>query len=135
MAKVLADHNVEGHLDVLASIWLADEWLELWQWLNGKVLTLAAIGVPDTILDSDLWLLCQQQEMLLITSNRNAHGEDSLEATMRPRCGPDSLSVLTIADSDRVMYDRQYAERVAVKVLEILLDLNRFRGTPRVYIP
>ncbi len=73
--------------------------------------------------------------MILITGNRNADGNQSLEVTMRKFSRADSLPVLTIADPNRVMYERQYAERVAVQVLEILTDMDRFLGAWRMYIP
>jgi hypothetical protein len=43
--------------------------------------------------------------------------------------------VLTIADADRVMLDRTYAEAVAVKVLDFLQDLENLRGTRRLFVP
>ena len=49
----------------------------------------------------------------MITGNRNDESPDSLEATIRNENQPDSLPVITIADSDRVLRDRLYAEKVA----------------------
>lgn len=135
ITRILADHNVEGQLDVLASIWLSDEWTELWAALEARFFTFEVLGLRSNVPDSDLWLLCQEHEMLLITSNRNCHGEDSLAATMRRQSHDKSLPVLPIADADRVIYDRAYAERVAVKILEVMLDIDRFLGTRRLYIP
>jgi hypothetical protein len=43
--------------------------------------------------------------------------------------------VLTIADPDRLMRDRDYAERTAVQLLEFLLDLENLRGAGRLYGP
>jgi hypothetical protein len=42
---------------------------------------------------------------------------------------------LTIGDPNRVMTDGEYAERVAVQILDILLDIERYRGTRRVFVP
>jgi hypothetical protein len=135
LMKILADHNIEGQLRVLASVWTSTDWLELWQSLDGKVETLAGIGVSSDLPDAQLWELCQERGMLLVTSNRNADGENSLEATMRRLCRQDSLPVVTIADADRVMWDRLYAEQVAVKVLEVILDIDRLKGTRRIFVP
>ena len=43
--------------------------------------------------------------------------------------------VVTIADPDRLMRDRDYAERAAAQLLEYLLDLENLRGAGRLYIP
>ena len=47
----------------------------------------------------------------------------------------DHLPVLTIADPDRVMIDRDYAEDVSARVLEYLIDLDKLRGAGRLYVP
>ncbi len=135
MPKILSDHNVEGHLSVLARYWTSDEWMPLWRSLECTLESLSSLGLPEDIPDSELWSFCQRQCIILITANRNAEGEDSLEATMRRLCRTDSLPVLTIADAERVLADRQYAEEVALKVFDILLELDRVRGTRRLFIP
>ena len=135
MPTILADHNVEGHLNVLVSIWTSLEWLELWQAMGFSVENFAGLGLPSNISDAELWALCQQRGMILITGNRNAEGDDSLELAMRRMSQLDSLPVLTVADPDRLIRDRHYAEQVAVNVLEILMDLERYRGTRRVFVP
>ena len=43
--------------------------------------------------------------------------------------------MLTIADPDRLMRDRDYAERAAVQLLEFLMDLDNLRGAGRLYVP
>ena len=85
--------------------------------------------------DRDLWQLCQQREIVLLTANRNDEGPDSLEATIRTLNVPSSLPVLTIADPELVLASRDYAERVAVQVLEYLLELDHFRGVGRLFVP
>ena len=135
MTTILADHNVEGQFGVLARIWTSPDWLDLWLSLVGGTETFASLGLASDLADSELWSLCQERDMVLITGNRNADDDDSLEVTMRKLCQPNSLPVLTIADPNRVMYDREYAERVAVQIIDILMDLDRVRGTRRIYVP
>jgi hypothetical protein len=48
---------------------------------------------------------------------------------------PDSLPVVTISDQDRVLQDRIYAEKVAVKLLEYLIRIDEVRGAGRLYVP
>ena len=48
---------------------------------------------------------------------------------------PDSLPVITIADQDRVLQDRLYAEKVAESLLDYLLRIDQVRGAGRLYVP
>jgi len=135
MPTILCDHNVEGQVAVLVSVWTSSEWLELWLAFGCAVETLASLAIPESTLDSELWKLCQSRGIVLITANRNSEGEDSLEVTMRRLCQADSLPVVTIADADRVMIDRGYAEKVAIQIFEVLLEIDRLRGTRRLFVP
>jgi hypothetical protein len=71
----------------------------------------------------------------LITANRNANSSDSLEATIRRQNTPDCSPVFTFADATRLIRDRTYAERVAVKLLEYFLEIDRVRGAGRLFVP
>jgi hypothetical protein len=93
------------------------------------------LGLPDDAPDSEVWELCQREQLVLVTANRNAEGDDSLEATMRARNTPDSLPVLTVADARRVRSSKEYAEQVAVRMLDYLMGIDRVRGTGRLYLP
>jgi hypothetical protein len=107
----------------------------LWQAFGCTVETLSSLRLPEDMPDSELWKLCQVRGIVLITANRNSDGDDSLEATMRRLCQQESLPVVTIADADRVLLDRTYAEQVAIQVFEILLEIDRLRGTRRLFVP
>lgn len=72
---------------------------------------------------------------MLLTSNRNQTGPDSLEETLRQRTTPESLPVLTISDPERFRRDRTYIERVIESLLDILLDIDAYRSTGRLYLP
>jgi len=65
--------------------------------------------------------------------NRNAEGDDSLEAAINRLGTPQSLPVLTIADPDWLMKDRDYAERAAVQLLESLMALDNLRSAGRFW--
>ncbi|ETW92428.1 MAG: hypothetical protein ETSY1_43655 [Candidatus Entotheonella factor] len=43
--------------------------------------------------------------------------------------------MFTLANDQRVLGDRPYAERIADRLLEILFDIDRYRGTGRIYLP
>jgi len=73
--------------------------------------------------------------MILVTANRNAEGPDSLEATLRSQNTTSSLPVFTFANARKVLNSRKYADRVAAQLLDYLLDIDRVRGTGRLYLP
>ena len=135
MPVILSDHDVEGQLNVLFAIWTSPDWVETWEMLKCRVRTFRSLGIPKGTADSELWELCQAQQFVLLTGNRNADTGDSLEIASQRLNQSDSLPVITIADAGRVTLERQYAERVASQILEILYDLENLRGTRRLFVP
>ncbi len=135
MAGIMPDHNVEGHFVVLLRLWTSDAWKAVWESLQLEVESFKRLGIPYDLSDHDLWQLCQQRDIILLTANRNDEGPDSLETTMRTLNIPSSLPVLTITTPELVLASRNYAERVAIQVLEYLLDLDHFRGVGRLFVP
>jgi len=135
MRGILADQNIEGQVAALVRILQGEPWREFWAELNLSVLTFGDLGLLASAADSILWHACQQQDVVLITSNRNARGPESLEVTIRSHNQPESLPVLTLADAERVMADRAYAEQVAEALLEFLFKIDDIRGTGRLYLP
>jgi hypothetical protein len=93
------------------------------------------LGLADDATDAQVWQACQENEIVLITGNRNAEGPESLEMTLRKHNDQQRLPVLTLADQDRIIRDRSYAETAVRRLLEILFDLDNLRGTGRLYLP
>ena len=135
MPTIMADHDVEGQLRLLLNIWLSPSWIDLWTELRCDVESFERLGIGEDATDSDVWQLCQEREIVLVTGNRNAEGEDSLEQTMRRLGTPNSLPVLTIGDPNRLMKDRRYAEDVAARLLDYVRDIDELRGTGRLFLP
>ncbi|MGH7140914.1 MAG: DUF5615 family PIN-like protein [Pirellulales bacterium] len=135
MTGILADVNIQGHVDFLIDLLTSEAWIEFWQALGIGYATFADVGLDAGAPDDLIWQICQDQELVLITSNRNECSPDSLEATIRTRTTPETLPVLTLADAERFRNDRAYAERVVASVLEKLLEIDSFRGTGRLYVP
>jgi len=132
---ILSDNNIYGQVHVLVSILESDEWAELWTSLNIELVSFSDLGVTEDIVDSVLWQICQQRGLALITANRNSTGADSLEATIRAHNTVSSLPVFTIGDGERVLNDKPYAHRAAAKLLEYLLEIDKVRGTGRLFVP
>jgi hypothetical protein len=132
---ILGDINIQKQVSVLVLILKGDEWKEVWEHLHLSVHTFQDLGLSPRMPDADLWRMCQQEQILLLTANRNAQGPDSLEETLRAENRPDSLPVFTLANAQHVLHSKQYAERVVEQFLEYLLDLEKVRGTGRLYLP
>lgn len=120
MTGILADVNIQGHVDYLMELVTSEEWVEFWQYLGLAYATFDVVGLRPEASDAEIWQFCQDQSYVLITSNRNQSGTDSLEATIRGRGADDSIPVLTLADPERVRQDRRYAGRVVVSLLQTL---------------
>lgn len=135
MTGILADNDVAGQMAILVRLWHSDLWQEIWTALNIPVLTFEDLGLARDVSDAILWRACQDRQVLLITGNRNDEGPDSLETTIRTQNAPTCLPVFTIADPDRIHQSKAYAERVAEQLLEYLLEIDKVRGTGRLYVP
>ncbi len=72
---------------------------------------------------------------MLLTANRNHDGPTSLEATIHQRNNDQSYPVVTISDPQRFGLVRSYTEEAAIRLLEVLLDINNYRGCGTIYIP
>lgn len=135
MPAIMADHDVEGQVHVLLRLLTSAEWYEVWQELAVRIESFAHLGLPVDSSDAELWRLCQAQQIILITGNRNRAGPEALEAVIAQYNTSTSLPVLTIGDPRRVLSSPAYADRVVTRLLAYLLDLENFRGTGRLYLP
>jgi predicted nuclease of predicted toxin-antitoxin system len=135
MRGILADNDVEGYVRIIHVIWLSETWRDLWNGLGLSVESLSTLGLPHDSSDEVIWRTCQKENLVLVTANRNVSDPDSLEIVIRNEGLPDSLPVATLANPQRLTKDRPYAETVAERLLDRLIDINRFRGTGRIYVP
>ena len=71
----------------------------------------------------------------VLTSNRNADSEDSLEATIRREGTPTSLPIFTLPLPDRVYHSSTFLDRVVEKLLDYALDADNIVGAGRLYVP
>lgn len=62
MLRIMADHDVEGHVGVLIGIWTTPEWLDIWQPLGCGVESLATLGLPRNLPDSQVWSIARNTE-------------------------------------------------------------------------
>lgn len=132
IVKLLVDHNLRGHSVLLAGSILRGGWLD---WVSIQFITFETINLPIDSDDRTVWRLAQLNQMILLTANRSMKGENSLEQVMREEMTSDSLPVVTIGDADRLLSISAYRERCSVRLVEIVLDINSYRGVRRLFIP
>jgi hypothetical protein len=132
---LLSDVNIQGHVQVLVNVLESAAWRGVWTLLNLPVYTFRDLGLVANTPDVVVWQVCQQQEISLITANRNDDGTDSLETAIRTMNTLQSLPVFTLADADQVLHSRAYADRVAERLLDYLIDIDAHRGTAMLYLP
>ena len=95
----------------------------------------AEIGLSIKSSDRFVWRFAQENEMILLTANRSMKGEDSLEQVMREENTLNSLPVLTIGNADRILNDLVYRDLCVERLVDIVLDIDDYRGAMRIFIP
>ena len=127
----LIDYNLTGDAVLFWGTLSAEGWLDL---LSIKFFTFKEVGLPMDSSDRTVWKFAQTSQMILITANRNMKGIDSLEQTLREENTSTSLPILTIGNPDR-FDESNYRQKCATRLIEILLDLENYKGAGRVFIP
>ncbi len=90
--------------------------------------------LPANFPDQDVWRFVQTHRFLLVTSNRNSEDETSLQVTIQRENTDSSSPVVTIADKEALVFP-DYRQRVAHSLADIILYLDNYRGTGRLYVP
>lgn len=135
MLRIMGDHDIEGQFNQIISFFKSSTWKEVWEDMGLDDISFEALGLPKNSPDILVWQTCQEQQVILVTGNRNHESPDSLEATIRKYNRAESLPVFTIGSLLEFSFSRSYAERAAEKLLEYLSELDKYRGTGRLYIP
>lgn len=135
MRGLVADANCIGQVQLLVALMQEPECREFWDFLELDVLALSDLGLSSRTSDRIIWDRCREEDLLLITGNRNADDPDSLQNVIRAAADPVALPVITISDPFRIGQDRDFTQRAAQKLLEYLFDIDDYRGTQRLFIP
>ena len=128
----LIDHNLKGHALVFFGAIASQGWLDI---LPIRFVTFAEIELSIDSNDRVVWRVAQKNQMILLTSNRSMKGKDSLEQVMREESTPTSLPVITVSNSERLLNDSEYRGRCVESLIEIVLDIDSYRGARRIFIP
>ena len=100
-----------------------------------SIATFEQVGLAKGTPDEQIWHFCQDQQLYLLTDNRNDDKPGSLESIIRTRNLPTSLPVFTISDIPRLRTEREYVAALVAKLLEYLIDADNLRGVGRLYLP
>jgi len=128
----LIDHNLKGHSLVFFGAIASQGWIDI---VSIRFVTFSEINLSADSNDRTVWRLAQKNEMILLTANRSMKGKDSLEQVMREENTSTSLPVITISNADRLLNDYDYRNRCVEKLIEIVLDIDNYRGAKRIFIP
>lgn len=128
----LIDHNLKGHALVFFGAIASQGWLDI---VSVQFVTFTELDIPTDTDDRTVWRLAQENQMILLTANRSMKGEDSLEQVMREESTSASLPVVTISNADRLLSDPDYRSRCVESFVEIVLSIESYRGTQRIFIP
>ena len=131
MITVLLDNDISGHQELFTGTVYSTGWAE---YHLVRFITLIEAGLTNDALDRDIWRYCQSHSFLLLTANRNQDDPDSLEQTLRDENREDALPVVTISDPQRLI-EPVYRERCIHALIGIILDLNNYLGSARLFIP
>ena len=128
----LIDHNLGGQAEILFGNIASQGWLEL---LPICFVTFKEINLVIDSSDRVVWRIAQENQMILLTANRSMKGEDSLEQVLREENTADAFPIITIGDANRLLSDRVYRNRCVDHILAILLDIEDWMGTGRLFVP
>jgi len=131
MIHILADRNIEGHAIRLWDTFVSEGWQEL---CPLQFLMFVDVGLADDTNDREVWQFAQSHWMILLTDNRNMKGKDSLARVLREENTPDSIPVITIGSLQNLA-ERDYRQSCATRLAEIIIDLEDYLGTGRLFIP
>lgn len=130
--RFLVDHNLGRHTTLLLGTLLSSGWLSL---LSVTFTTFAEVKLPIDSDDRIVWRFAQENQMILLTANRSMKGDNSLEQVMREEITSVSLPVITIGDAERFLNDSSYRGRCAARLMEILIEIDNYRGVTRLFLP
>ncbi len=130
--NILVDHNLRGQSVILSGCLASSGWLDL---ISIRFLLFEEVGLAINSDDRAVWRFAQANEMILLTANRSMKGKDSLEQVMREENIPTSLPVITIGNIDRILTEPDYRDCCVNRLVDIVVDIEDYRGARRIFIP
>jgi len=88
MIRIMCDQDVQGLAGAVLAHCRRPAWEAIWKELEIEIYTFSDLGLQQDATDAEIWSACQDNDVILLTGNRNAEGPDSLEITIRERTSP-----------------------------------------------
>lgn len=130
---VLSDHNCEGQARAIFRSLDMGGYLKL---IPIELRLFVDVALSVSAEDAAVWQYCQDNGFVLLTGNRKtSDGARSLERTIRRLSTSESLPVLTISSLRRVLTDPTYCQDCALRLAEVILNIETYRGVHRLYLP
>jgi len=114
----------------LLGVLAKEGWAEL---LQLRFLYFSETALPANSNDTTVWRYAQSEGALLLTGNRNRQDDTSLQATIERENHPSALPVITLSHPEQ-LWIPAYRLQVALKVAEIIVYLDNYRGTGRLFV-
>ena len=127
----LVDYNLDGYALMFLGILTKLGWLKL---ISIRFVSFREAGLSMDSSDRIVWHYAQENQMTILTANRNMKGKDSLEQVMREENTENSFPVVTIGSLDRFS-EPDYRERCVERLIEIVVDIDQYKGVGRLFIP
>jgi hypothetical protein len=125
MPAIMADHDIEGQMQVILHLLLSREWRAVWTELAMSVESFVTLSISPDISDAALWQFCQTQQIILLTANRNREGPESLEAIIR---AGNQVPIKTSQASAKALH-LLTSKRIITSSLLVATSAQRYRRT------
>ena len=106
MRGLLADADCVGQVRLLIELMQEASRRELYEFLDLRVYSFEDLGLALDASDRAIWERCCDEELVLLTGNRNADNPDSLQNVIAEHDTTRLMPVITITDTYRVSLDR-----------------------------
>ena len=127
----LIDYNLDGYALIFIGLLTKLGWLEF---IPIQFVTFRDAGLSMDSSDRVVWNYAQAHQMMILTANRNMKGQGSLEQVMREENTENSFPVVTIGSLDHFS-EADYRERCVERLIEIVIDIDQYKGVGRLFIP
>ena len=136
MIRLMADNMCVGDVRFLWNLCRSDDLLrDLLDEAGVSLIEFADVGLSATSSDRAIREVCRDRDIVLMTIDRKADDKDSLEATLREEtAGGRFAEAVPVVTFNRLRLDRE-TTLFAYELVELLTDIDSYRGTGRQWLP
>ncbi|MGK7929027.1 MAG: ACP S-malonyltransferase [Spirulina sp.] len=127
----LIDSTLDGYAPILRSSLAKRGWLEL---LSIHLMTFQEAGLAKDSSDLMVWNYARKHKIIVFSSHQNMKGHDSLEEKIRKENTQNSFPTIIVDNLSR-LEDYDYRESCLDRLIEISLEIEKYMGVGRIFIP